>query len=275
MWDWLVKHHRHVIVLLILILTFQLAYSDIFSRGPLVGPSKLIFEGGAGIMSGVAGVFNGIRKTWNNYIVLIDVKKENVELKDQVAMLQMKLKLLQDIEIRYQNILNVLNLPLPHKNLSYVTAIVSARDMNSIFKSIIVNKGELDGIKKGNGVLSTAGVVGRVVKLTPHAAEILLLTDADSYIEGIDEKSRIRGIVNGAGSDKLKFLYILSGDPINAGDTLITGGKDGVFPEGIMIGTVTEVKGNPQGWLFKDITIKPSVDINRLNYVMVITGEKQ
>jgi rod shape-determining protein MreC len=275
MWDWLVKHHRHVIVLLILIVTFQLAYSDIFSKGPLVGPSKLIFETGAYIMSGIADGVSGIKKAWNDYISLVNVKRENTGLKEQVAMLQLKLTLLEDMEIKYKNILNVLNLPLPHKNISYVTAMTSAMDMGSIFKSVIVNKGELDGVKVGDGVISTSGVVGKVVKLTPHAADILLLTDADSYIEGIDEYTRIRGIVNGMGTDTLKFMYVLSGGQVSAGDRLLTGGKDGVFPEGVLIGTVTEVKSNPKGWLFKDITIKPSIDINRLNYVMILTGEKQ
>ncbi|MCL4558150.1 MAG: rod shape-determining protein MreC [Deltaproteobacteria bacterium] len=275
MWDWFVKHHRHVIVLLILILTFQLAYSDIFSRGPLWGPSRFLFEIGSSVVSGMAGGVDGMRKILDEYVVLVNVNKENFDLKHRLALLQMRLKLLEDIEIRYKNILNVLNLPLPQKNFSYVTAMVSGRDMNSIFKSMIVDKGELDGVKMGDGVISTSGVVGKVVKLTRHAAEVLLLTDAGSYIEGIDEQTRVRGIANGTAGDKLEFLYILSGDRIGAGDTILTGGKDGVFPEGIMLGTVTRVKPTPRGWLFKNVFISPAVDINRLNYVMIITGGKQ
>ncbi len=274
MWDWLVKHHRHIIVIMILIVSFQLAYSDIFSKGPLVYPSQIVFQGGAMVMSAAARGVNGLKEAWENYIDLVHVRKENIDLKRQIDTLQLKLNMLQDVKIRYNNILGILNLPLPHNNVSYVTAMIIGRDVSSIFKSITVNKGELDGIKKGDGVISTSGVVGRIVKLGRHVSEILLLTDINSFIEGVDEQTRVRGIVNGTGFDRLNFMYVLSNARIDKGDALITGGKDGVFPEGINIGKVLDVKNSPSGWLFKNITVQPNVDINRLNYVMIITGEK-
>ena len=275
MWDWLVKHHRQIIAILILIVSFQLAFSDIFSRGPLVYPSRIIFQGGAMVMSAAARGANGLKEVWSNYIDLIHVKRENAALKQEIGMLRLKLSMLKDVEIKYNNILNVLNLPLPHHSVSYVTAVIIGRDVSSIFKSITVNKGKLDGIKKGDGVIAAQGAVGRVVKLGDHAAEILLLTDTNSFIEGIDEQTRVRGIVNGTGFGRLSFLYVLTSALINKGDVLVTGGKDGVFPEGINIGHIVDVKNSPSGWLFKDITVQPEIDINRLDYVMIITGERQ
>jgi rod shape-determining protein MreC len=260
---------------MILIVSFQLAYSDIFSKGPFVYPSKIIFQGGAMVMSTAAQGVNGLKEVWKNYIDLVHVRKENIDLKRQIDTLQLKLNLIQDVKIRYNNILSILNLPLPNNNVSYVTAMIVGRDVSSIFKSITVNKGELDGIKKGDGVISTSGVVGRIVKLGRHVSEILLLTDINSFIEGVDEQTRVRGIVNGTGFDRLNFMYVLSNARIDKGDALITGGKDGVFPEGINIGKVLDVNNSPSGWLFKNITVQPGVDINRLNYVMIITGEKQ
>ena len=274
MWDWLVKHHRHIIAILILIVSFQLAYSDIFSRGPLVYPSRIILQGGALVMSTAARGANGLKEIWADYIDLVHVKKENTALKQQIGMLRLKLSMLGDVEIKYNNILNILNLPLPHYSVSYVTAMVIGRDVSSLFKSITVNKGKLDGIKKGDGVIATPGAVGRVVKLGDHVAEILLLTDTNSFIEGVDEQTRVRGVVNGSGFGRLNFLYVLSNAQINKGDVLVTGGKDGVFPEGINIGKIVAVKNSPSGWLFKDITVQPEIDINRLDYVMIITGEK-
>ncbi len=275
MWDWLVKHHRHVIVLLILIAAFQLAYSDVFSKGPFVYPSKILFQSGAYVMTGIADGVNGMKNVWHDYVDLVNVKKENTALKSRIAMLQMEIQQMKDVDIRYNNILKILNLPLPHRNISYVTAMVIGRDVSSIFKSIMVNKGLHDGIKDGAGVISPSGVVGRVVKVSGHASEVLLLTDINSYIESIDETTRVRGIVNGMGMDRLKFMYILSSSRINEGDTLLTGGEDRVFPEGIVIGKVMNIRSNPAGWLFKDITVEPKIDINRLSYVMIITGENR
>lgn len=275
MWDWLVKHHRHIIVVMILIVSFQLAYSDLFSRGPFVYPSRVIYQGGGMIMSAAAGGINGLRNVWKNYIDLVQVRKENIALKKQISMLQLRVSLLKDIAIRYNNILGILNLPLPHDTISYITAMVIGRDVSSIFQSITVNKGRLDGVRKGDGVISPAGVVGRVVKLGEHVSQVLLLTDSNSFIEAVDGQTRVRGIVNGMGFDRMSMLYVLSGAQINKGDPLITGGQDGVFPEGISIGTVTGVKNKPAGWLFKDIMVQPDIDINRLDYVMIITGGKK
>ncbi len=275
MWDWLVKHHRHIIVILILIVSFQLAYSDIYSEGPFVYPSKIIFHSGAIALSTVADGINGLKEIWKNYIDLVHVKKDNADLKRQIGMLQLKLDILKDVEIKYNNILKILNLPLPHNDISYVTAMVVGKDVSSIFKSITVNKGELDGIKKGDGVISTSGAVGRVIKLGHHVSQILLLTDINSFIAGVDEQTGVRGIINGTGFDRLRFLYVLSNAAINNGDVLVTGGNDGVFPEGINIGKVIEVNNKPSGWLFKDIMVRPDIDINRLNYVMIIIGEKK
>lgn len=226
-------------------------------------------------MSGVADGVQAIRETWDNYANLVHVREENSALKKQNALLQMKLQQLQDIDIRYHNILKILNLPLPHRNISYITAMIIGKDVGSIFKSIMVNKGMHDGVKKGDGVISPSGVVGRVIRVSAHASEILLLTDINSYIEGIDQTTRVRGIVNGMGLNRLKFMYVLSNSKINYGDTLITGGKDGVFPEGIVIGKIIAIKNNPAGWLFKDVTVDPEIDVNRINYVMIITGENR
>lgn len=274
MWNWLVRHHRHVIVLLILIISFQLAYSDVFSRGPFVYPSKLIYQGGTIIMDGFAKVINKLKQSWNNYIALIHVREENAKLKKQIQLLEIEVNQLNYIKTKYHDILNILNLPPLHSDISYVTAIVIGRDMSAIFKSISVNKGTIDGVKKGDGVISQFGVVGRVIKVTPYVSEVLLLTDVNSFIEGIDEQTKVRGIINGTGLNRLNFMYVLSNAPITNGDTIVTGGEDGVFPGGIPIGKVIQIKNKPAGWLFKDVIVQPEIDLNRLDYVMILTGGK-
>ncbi len=225
-------------------------------------------------MADLARTVDKIKSSWDDYIALVHVRKENIELKKQIDMLKIEIDQLKEIKTKYYNILNILNLPLPQSDISYITAMVIGRDMSTIFKSISVNKGTADGVKKGDGVISQFGVIGRVMKTTHHVSEVLLLTDTNSYIEGMDKQTRIRGIINGTGLDRLNFMYVLSNAPINKGDTIITGGQDGVFPEGITIGKVISIQNKPAGWLFKDVVVQPEVDLNRLDYVMIITGER-
>ncbi|MCL4478675.1 MAG: rod shape-determining protein MreC [Deltaproteobacteria bacterium] len=272
MWNWLVSHHRHVIVIFALLIAFQVAFSDIFSKGPLVYPSKLIFDASSYVMEVANNGINNIKNLWLDYISLINVKKENTKLKEQIALLRLRLGLLESTSTEYNALLNLLNLPLPEEDISYTTAKVIGRDPDLMFRSIIVSKGGIDGIKDGDGVISPSGVVGKVIKTGSHASEVLLLTGNESYVEGIDSKTMIRGIINGIDDEHLRFMYILQDAPVNEGDLIITGGEDGTFPEGINIGTVVSVKRNEAGSMFKDIIVKPSIDINNLNYVMIITG---
>ena len=117
-------------------------------------------------------------------------------------------------------------------------------------------------------VTTTDGLLGRVISASGNYARVLLVTDRDSSVGAMIERTRRQGIVRGtseAGSLSLMFLPLQV--DVRPGDRVITAGIDGVFPRGVPIGTITSVESD--GDLFHDIRIVPSVDLGSLNHAFV------
>jgi len=154
------------------------------------------------------------------------------------------------------------------------TAQVSGRDPSSLFQSLTIDKGEHEGVHKGFAVLSPLGVLGHVVATSAHAARVLLITDHNSGVDAIVERSRARGIVAGALADGCVMKYLQRGEDVQVGDRVATSGLDGIFPRGMPIGEVSEVSRNHRG-LLQVAVIKPSAPLERIEEVLVVAPTAQ
>ena len=132
---------------------------------------------------------------------------------------------------------------------------------------IQLDRGERDGIRKNMGVITPDGVVGKVVEAYPNASQVLLLTDKESGVGAMLADSRIQSPVGGQGEPLLVMKYVPNDDEVNLGERVITSGMDRIFPRDLPVGTVMEIKaGNP----FKQIRVKPSANLERLEEVLVL-----
>jgi rod shape-determining protein MreC len=118
-------------------------------------------------------------------------------------------------------------------------------------------------------VVNSEGVVGRVVSVSPHYSQALLVTDQNSAIDGLVQNSRGRGMVKGSGSDECYFDYAIKTCEIKPGDAIVTSGLGGVFPKGLCLGRVKSVDNSPYK-LFKDVRVIPAVNFNKLEEVLII-----
>ena len=151
-----------------------------------------------------------------------------------------------------------------------VAAEVIGQDPSSWFKSVTINKGEGDGVKRGMAVISPDGVVGQILKAAPHYATVLLVTDYNSAIDSIVQKTRARAIVEGSGENRCQLKYLLRTDEVNVGDVIVTSGLGGNFPKGLLIGEIRRVEKKGRG-VFQYADLMPSVDLTKLEEVLVIT----
>ena len=119
-------------------------------------------------------------------------------------------------------------------------------------------------------VLSNQGVVGKIIAVSPHASRVLLIDDHNSALDGFDQRSRARGIVAGVVDDGLILKYIDRSQDIRDGDTVVTSGLDGIFPRGLLVGTIKSVRRGGPG-LFLNVSIAPAVDFKGLEQVLVVT----
>jgi len=150
-----------------------------------------------------------------------------------------------------------------------VAAQVIGRDTGNWYKTIILNKGTSDGLQSDQGVITPAGVVGRIVKTTSSTAVVLLLTDPNNAIAGLIQRTRDEGIIEGTthGVARLKYIPLLS--TARPGDRVVTSGLVGGFPRGLAIGTITRIDKEDEA-LFQSAELSPEVDPNRVEEVLVI-----
>src|SRR5262249_10402549 len=139
-----------------------------------------------------------------------------------------------------------------------LAAEVIGRDVTNSYRSVIINKGESDGVKADMGVVTPVGVVGRVVKTTNRTSVVLLVTDSNNAIAGLIQRTRDEGIVEGTqqGLARLKYIPLLS--TLREGDRVVTSGLVGGFPRGLPIGTITRIDTS-EGALFQSAELMPEV----------------
>jgi rod shape-determining protein MreC len=150
-----------------------------------------------------------------------------------------------------------------------ISAEVIAYSPSAWFRTIVINKGLRDGVKKDMPVVTWEGVVGKVMRTSPGSSIILLVIDRNSSIDVLVQRTRARGIVEGDGGSRCQLQHVPRTDDIEAGDHLITSGLGGIFPKGLSMGDVVRVERKEYG-LFQEVEVRPSADFSRLEEVMVI-----
>jgi rod shape-determining protein MreC len=150
-----------------------------------------------------------------------------------------------------------------------MTAEIIGKDPSLWFRTLTINRGSSDGVQKGMPVVTVEGVVGQVLTSSPNYSKVLLATDPNSAIDIITQKTRVQGIVKGLGREAFALHYVLKSAVVEKGDYVLTSGLGGVFPKGLMVGTVSDIKKSRRG-MFQDIEIEPAVDFSQLEYLIII-----
>ena len=137
------------------------------------------------------------------------------------------------------------------------------------FRGITIDRGSNTGVTTNMAVIAPTGLVGRIVTPTAHASKVQLLIDRNAAAGALVERSRAQGIVIGSSDgDMLRMDFVAATADVKVGDTIVTSGIDGIYPKGFVIGKVEQVD-NGNG-IYKAIRVRPSVDFNRLEEVLVV-----
>jgi len=131
---------------------------------------------------------------------------------------------------------------------------------------IIVDRGSSDGISRGMPVASSEGIVGKVLTVGDKSSEVLLITDPVSAIDAFVHRTRVRCIVKGSGGG-CTMEYIEQNSDISVGDKVISSGKEGFFPKGVVVGTITDIETKGS---FLSAKVSPFVDLDSLEEVVII-----
>jgi rod shape-determining protein MreC len=213
-------------------------------------------------------VIKTVQGTFQKYIFLVNLERENRMLKQKIAELQEENHRSKEVTLAFDRLKQLLQ--FREKNFpSMIGAEVIGQDPSSWFKSVTIDKGERDGVKKGMAVISPAGVIGQILKTAPHYATVLLITDYNSAVDSIVQGTRAKAIVEGKGENRCQLKYLLRTEEVAVGDAVVTSGMAGNFPKGLMVGEIKKVDKKGYG-VFQYAELAPSVDLTKLEEVFVI-----
>jgi len=211
-----------------------------------------------------------VSSLWSRYLALVAVSAENDRLRLRLRAFEAERHRDVEIELENRRLSRLLGFraDVPSEG---VTARVIGRDASGLFQTLAPNRGETDGIKPGMAVVCADGVVGRIAQASPHAARVLLISDHNSGVDALVQRTRARGIVEGIVDDGCGLKFVKRTEDVQVGDAVITSGLDGIFPKSLPVGHVVAVDKRGQG-LFQYAEVAPRVDFSQLEEVLVTRG---
>jgi rod shape-determining protein MreC len=139
---------------------------------------------------------------------------------------------------------------------------------------VLLRAGSVDGVREGQILIDERGVLGQVVRVRPLSSEAILITDVRHAVPVQVERNGLRAIAYGTGrSGELRIRHLPPGADLRSGDRLLTSGLGGVFPAGLMVGTVTEIGSGERGD-FLAATVRPAASFDRGTEVLLVHEER-
>jgi len=221
----------------------------------------------APVLSAGVAVSSGISGFWRNYVWLVGARQENETLRERVSRLSLLNRAYEQSRWENDRLRRLLDMR-EATGLRMIGAEVSARTPEFLSNLVYVNRGARDGVPPYAPVVSGDGIVGRVVLVTEHHAQVQLLTNPDASIGAMLDESRTPGVLSGDGTPLLTMNYVSNIQPVEVGEVVVSSGLDGIFPKGIVIGRVVSAdKGND---VFKAIKVLPVMDFVHLENVAIL-----
>jgi rod shape-determining protein MreC len=241
--------------------------AQVTSRSGVPVLEQVIFGVFAEVQRAASTVVSGFRGVWSGYVGLRRVQQENEALRRALAQAEIQLQEQRAQADRSRGLERLLDLR-ERVNLETTAAEVIAAGATPDFRTLTIDKGANDGVRTDMAVIAPAGVVGRIVVPSRRAAKVQLLIDRNAAAGALIERSRAQGVAVGAGDGWLRIAYVSEIDEVVVGDTVVTSGIDGIYPKGLIIGTVDRV--TKSGPAYKEIRLKPAVEFSSIEEVLVV-----
>ncbi len=216
----------------------------------------------------VWGVSGRARGVWNDYLMLVGVRKENKTLREEIENLEQERASLLSKERENRRLKKLLRLKEDYEFPSVVAGVIG-EDAVGWYRSFFINRGSDDGVAAGMAATVAAGVVGRITRSSATVSKVLLITDPDLSLDCRVGRTRDRGILSGQLNGMCILRYVGLQSEMKPGDDVVTSGLGGIFPKGLRVGVIESVHPGSQG-LFLEAIVAPAVDFSTVEEVLVI-----
>ena len=208
------------------------------------------------------------RDIWRQYFYLVTVAKENHVLLQQLNQAVQNKNQWHETELANVRLRDLIDF---QRNISerVVAAEVIGKDPSAWFKTVIIDKGEIDGLSKGLPVVIAQGIAGQIIEVSNRYSKVMLILDSNSAVDSLVQRTRARGVIKGESTDQCRLDYVLRKNDVRMGDTIVSSGLDGVYPKGLRIGYVSQIIEHDAD-IFHEVIVTPFVDFEKLEEVLVI-----
>jgi len=227
------------------------------------------------VQSPMTTITSSVTGFFQSFVNLRSAQTENDDLKRQVQELQVQVQQKEELAKENESLKALLQLKNESK-ISVLPAQIIGRDPSLWFDSAIINRGSLDGVKLNMPIVNNGGLIGRVIAVSPITAQINLVTKEKSALGGVIGAlgtSNALGVVSANGKrEVLEMGYIPGTIEVQVGEMVYTTGQDGIYPSGLKIGEVVEVRPG-SATVPQQIFIKPSAKLYAMEEVAVLLYE--
>ena len=194
---------------------------------------------------------------------LFAVHAENERLREENRRLLAWQSQAVRLGVENRSLRTMLDMPEPEPAAAWVNARIVADSASPFVHTRLIDIGDAAGIAPGMAVMTPAGMIGRVIAVGDRSSRILLLTDLNSQIPVIVEGSGDQALLAGDNSAEPKLQFLPLNPRFQIGDRVITSGRGGVLPAGLMIGEISRIEGSR-------VAVRPAVDWHEVDFVAVL-----
>ena len=241
-----------------------------------LGSQKKLFESAvffvfSPVQKTAVSAFHGLESAWNNYFDLRRIRRDNQKLKQELFFLSQEKRFLEDRLQTFKSEAEIRG-TLERFRASLIPARVIGTDSGNFYRSLILDKGSLAGVRPDMAVCDRNGdLVGRTIPpVSLNEAMVQLITDPESSVSVVSGLHKVVGIMSGMPQGNLCFLrYILAtSQGEEEGEDLITTGYDKIYPAGIRVARILSIK--PTKSVFKEIVVKPYFSYATIDAVAIL-----
>jgi rod shape-determining protein MreC len=236
---------------------------------------RVILEASAPIQYGTTQLAQGVSALLQEYVYLVDVKRDNDRLRAENARLFEDNNRLMTAATENRRLRRLLQLRDELRG-NLLSAQVIGKEVSPYFRvtRVVLDRGERDHVKPGMPVLTADGLVGQIRRTYSRYADVLLTADKTSAIDVVVQRNGARGMLKGTGSEEnyvCQLEQLSRDDDVKPGDVIVTSGLGQRFPGSILVGEIKEVTRREFG-LYQEATVMPAVQFSRLEEVLILTA---
>lgn len=270
--DFLMRHREGLLLVILVISSILIISRQVQNPAGMSYFRRSVITIAAPFQSGFSAVIAGVRSIWGDYLFLFGTRAENTKLRKEVNQLSGEVQKLRE-ELYRVGRLKEFSAYRFETGFAGMAAQVIGESPDTWTRTIVINRGTQEGLKRSLPVVTPDGLVGSVMETSDHSSIVRLIVDRSSRVPVLVSRSRARAILEGENSGTCQLKYLDRTEDVQQGDIVVTSGLAGIYPRGIEVGTVTQIVTRNYG-LYQYAKVLPKASISHLEDVLIIRMEQ-